>query len=185
MKVVGIGFHKTGTTTLGIALKTLGYNVVGAKPDLAKHLFENDFESIFRIADSFDAFQDNPWAILYKELDARYPDSKFILTWRDENEWIKSVVNHFGKKHTEMRRWIYGTGHPKGNEQLYLNRYKKHINEVLEYFQNRKEDLLIVSWEKAKGWEELCEFLNKPIPKIPFPHVNKGKFFNHTNQRKK
>lgn len=33
-----------------------------------------------------------------------------------------------------------------------------------------KERLL--EWSIEDGWEPLCEFLGKPIPKEPFPHTN-------------
>jgi hypothetical protein len=174
MKVFGIGFHKTGTSTLDIALKKLGYNVCGVRHDLTEKLFEHDLNPIFKIVDKYDAFQDNPWPILYKELDKRYSHSKFILTLRNEDKWIQSVVNYFGDSDTEMRRWIYGVGHPKGNEEIYLEKYRNHNHEVVEYFKDRKDDLLVVSWENGDGWKELCQFLGKSIPDIEFPHANKG-----------
>ena len=99
------------------------------------------------------------------------------MTLRDEDKWIKSVVNHFGKNHTEMRRWIYGIGHPKGNESVYLKKFNEHNNEVMEYFINRSNDLLTVNWEKGDGWKKICNFLNESVPDIPFPHANKGKYF--------
>jgi hypothetical protein len=176
MKVIGIGFHKTGTSTLDTVLSKLGFKVLDYRIDLADDLFNENYERIFELTDSHDAFQDNPWAVLYKELDARYPNSKFILTERNEEKWIKSMVNHFGDSHTEMRRWIYGTGHPKGNEDLYLERYRLHYREVKEYFKVRPNDILAVSWEKGDGWKKICDFLDKPIPDAPFPHANKRSY---------
>ena len=35
-----------------------------------------------------------------------------------------------------------------------------------------KDNLLIL--DLSKGWEPLCEFLNKPVPDVPFPHLNKN-----------
>jgi len=175
-KVIGIGFQKTGTSTLDVSLTSLGYKVLGVRKNLASKLFRNDIESVLKITEKFDAFQDNPWPLLYKELDKKYPNSKFILTIRDESKWINSVVNHFGKNHTEMRRWIYGVGHPAGNEEIYLKKFKNHNNEVLKYFSNRQDDLLVVEWENGDGWKKLCDFLNEPIPNQSFPHVNKGNY---------
>lgn len=174
MKIIGVGFQKTGTSSLDAALKELGYKVLGHRTDLAKDLFEGKIDKVLKITEDYDAMQDNPWALLYKELDKKYPGSKFILTIRNEEKWIKSVVNHFGTSNTEMRRWIYGVGHPEGNENLYLERYRAHNKEVKKYFENRQEDLLILEWEKGDGWEKLCSFLNKPVPNKEFPHTNKG-----------
>jgi hypothetical protein len=32
------------------------------------------------------------------------------------------------------------------------------------------ERLLV--WTASEGWEPLCEFLELPVPEMPFPHVN-------------
>ena len=176
-KVFGIGFHKTGTSSLSLALQILGYVVQGARTDLAHHLFNHNIQPFYDIANKNEAFQDNPWPVLYKEMDKKFPGSKFILTVRDEQKWIKSVINHFGAKHTEMRRYIYGVGHPKGNEEIYIQRYLNHINEVKAHFELRTTDLLVVDWEKGDGWTEICQFLHKPIPNCKFPHVNRGDYY--------
>lgn len=75
-----------------------------------------------------------------------------------------------------MRQWIYGIGHAEGNEELYLEKYNTYKKEVMSYFSNRQDDLLIVDWGKGDGWEKICEFLDEPIPNEPFPHANKGDY---------
>ena len=175
-KVFGIGFHKTGTSTLGQALQHLGYKVAGPQTSHAKFLLDGDPQPLFDMVKDYDAFQDNPWPILYKELDELQPGSKFILTYRTEEKWIKSVVNHFGKIHTDMRLWIYGIGHPLGNEAVYLERYQRHYKEVVEYFKDRPDDLLEICWENGDSWKELCEFLGEDVPNIPLPHAKKGEY---------
>lgn len=175
-KVIGIGFHKTGTSTLNVALSKLGYNVLGARIDLAERLIRNEIDSILELTESYDAFEDNPWPLIFKDLDKKYPNSKFILTIRDEEKWLSSIVNHFGSTNTSMREFIYGVGHPAGNEDIYLKRYQKHNKDVLEYFKDRKSDLLIIDWSKIEGWNELCEFIGEPILNEPLPHANKGNY---------
>lgn len=173
MKIFCVGFHKTGTKSLSHALKILGFNVVSIRHDLLKHILEKNFKRIFDEVDKFDAFEDNPWPLIYKELDKHYPNSKFILTIRDNYKWINSVVKYFGENETNMRKYIYGIGHPLGNEEIYLKKYIKHNEEVMDYFRNRTDDLLIVNWENGDGWNELCDFLKIPTPNFPFPHINK------------
>ena len=68
-KIIGIGFHKTGTSTLRSAMEILGYSVQGPRTDLAEDLFSENWEKIFKEAESFDVLEDNPWAIIYKQLD--------------------------------------------------------------------------------------------------------------------
>ncbi|MCF8112073.1 MAG: hypothetical protein K9J85_11380 [Desulfobacteraceae bacterium] len=173
-KIFCIGFHKTGTTSLSIALRTLGYRVTGPNgikdPDIEK----NVFTMAYRLVEKFDAFQDNPWPIIYKELDKDYPGSKFILTLRDSESWIKSQVRHFGRQETPMRRWIYGVGCPEGNEAIYLKRFEEHNEGVMKYFRERPQDLLVLDLAKGDGWEKLCSFLGADITESEFPHANKA-----------
>ena len=173
-KVFGIGFHKTATTSLAAALKRLGYRVTGPNGVDNPNIANEVYAMAFRLADEFDGFQDNPWPMLYKELDVRYPGSKFVLTIRPPEEWIRSVVNHFSEKETPMRQWIYGVGHPRENEELYLARYNGHNSEVTEYFKDRPQDLLVLRITAGEGWEKLCPFLGEPVPATPFPCVNKA-----------
>ncbi|MCW8107273.1 hypothetical protein OPS25_01985 [Alteromonas ponticola] len=173
-KVFCIGFHKTGTSSFTVAMRKLGYSVTGPDGVTDKNIAENVLKLAMERAEKFDAFQDNPWPIIYKEVDKAFPGSKFVLSVRDPQAWVKSLVNHFGKKSTPMREWIYGKGCPKGNEELYLNRFNQHNAEVIEYFSDRPNDLLIMNFTEGDGWEKLCPFLGKAIPREPFPNVNRA-----------
>lgn len=173
-KVFCIGFHKTGTKSLAHALKTLRYKVTGPNGTQDENIQQNIYNLAFDLVEQYDAFQDNPWPIVYKELDKKYPHSKFIYTFREPQSWIRSQVNHFGCKETPMRKWIYGHGSPVGNEEIYLQRFEDHHHEVTRYFQNRSEDLLIMNLETGDEWKKLCSFLKVKVPSTPFPHVNKA-----------
>lgn len=174
-KVFCIGFHKTGTTSLAIALKILGYKVTGPNGVHDYDIEKNVLPMAYRLVEQFDAFQDNPWPIIYKELDKKYPDSKFILLLRDEDSWIESQVKHFGQKETPMRKWLYGVGCPKGNEDIYLKRFREHNKNVIQYFQDRPQDLLVMNLAQGDGWEKLCPFLETDVPDTTFPHANKAR----------
>lgn len=173
-KVFCIGFHKTGTTSLEKALELLGYRVTGPNgtrdPDIASKVYDMADE----LVQQYDAFQDNPWPVIYREMDEKYPGSKFILTMRSPESWISSQVRDFGLRETPMRQWIYGAGCPEGNEAIYVARYERHNREVLEYFRDRPDDLLVMDLPKGDGWRKLCGFLDEPIPDEPFPHANKA-----------
>lgn len=174
MKIFCIGFHKTGTTSLAQALRILGFTVTGPNgvndPDIAR----NASGLIKSLVNDYDAFQDNPWPIFYKELYQDFPDAKFILTCRNPEKWINSQVRHFGRQETPMRKWIYGKGCPEGNESIYLQRYQKHNRDVKAYFRKKRKPLLVLDLEKGDGWNKLCPFLNLPVPDASFPHANKA-----------
>jgi hypothetical protein len=173
-KVFCVGFHKTGTSSLGVALGKLDYRVAGPSGVYDPNIEKIALTMAYDLVEKFDAFQDNPWPILYKQLDEKYPGSKFILMLRNPESWIRSQVMHFGRKSTPMRKWIYGVGYPEGNEQIYIRRFEAHNADVLDYFKDRPQDLLVMDLSKGDGWEKLCPFLGVEIPNIPFPHANEA-----------
>jgi hypothetical protein len=176
-KVFCIGFHKTGTTTMRDALRILGYRVTGPNgvrdPDIAGKLDA----MVDALAAEYDAFQDNPWPLVYRRMDAAWPGSKFILTLRDPDRWYASNAGHFQDAETPMRRLIYGeaAGSPQGNEALYKARMQRHNAEVREYFRDRPDDLLVFDVAQADPWQAICGFLGEPVPEAPFPHANQGR----------
>ncbi len=176
-KVFGIGFHKTGTKSLGQALKQLGYKVCGPQWARDADVSEQALSRALELAQHFDAFQDNPWAILYQELDLHFPGSKFILTVSPSRDWLARALRYFGTEETPMRQWIYGVGSPVGNEHVYLERYEAHVQEVQAYFRDRPpDDLLVYPLIEQPDWQPLCRFLDKPVPlEVPFPHANKSR----------
>ena len=173
-KIFCIGFHKTGTTSLAEALRTLGYRVTGPNGVTDPDIAQNVFSMTDALVEEYDAFQDNPWPIIYKELDVKYADSKFILTVRSSESWIKSQIRHFGRRETPMREWIYGAGCPEGNEDIYVSRFERHNREVIDYFGDRPDDLLVFPLTQRGGWNSLCSFLGKDVPNEPFPHANEA-----------
>lgn len=173
-KVFCIGFQKTGTTTMRSALEILGYRVAGHFGVDDPEIRANALPGALELAGKYSAFQDNPWPVLFRDLDQHFPGSRFVLTVRDPERWLESVVSHFGGLSTPMREWIYGPGSPRGNEHVYLERFERHNREVREYFSARSGDLLEMDIEAGDGWDSLCDFLDHPHPDVPFPHKNKG-----------
>jgi hypothetical protein len=170
-KIFGVGFHRTGTSSLRAALERLGYRVCGSvgtkDPDIASRVRD----IAFGLLESYDAFEDNPWPVLFRELDERCPGSRFILTIRPSDAWIRSVVRFFGTNTTTMREWIYGAGTPIGNEARYVERFESHNKDVLRHFRDRPQDLLVLRITEGEGWTELCRFLGHEAPCEPFPHM--------------
>jgi len=178
MKIFGLGFHKTGSTTLETALIELGYDAVGKKDHLFDAISKDDWETIDKEVAKHDAFRDMPWPLFYKELYEKYPNSKFILTVRDSRKWIESCKNHYKEKGEILFENIYGKGNhfPIGNEDKWLQTYLNHNEAIRNFFSDKKGQFLEVNWEKGDDWKKLCSFLDKPIPTRDFPHANKGKY---------
>ena len=174
-KIFCIGFHKTGTRSLGRALTILGYKVHFQTNTQDMNIADNITDIIDNMDMSYDAFIDNPWALMFKRIDQNYPGNRYILSLRSTEHWIGSVVRYFGEKTTPMREHIYGmgAGSPVGNETIYIERYEQHNQEVMNYFSKRPNDLLVMNFENGDDWRMLCPFLDLPIPPQPFPHLNK------------
>lgn len=176
MKIFGIGLNKTGTTTLRDCLLALGYSVKGFDRRLTYRAIDGDLDALFESCGSYDAFQDFPWPLIYRQLDERYPGSKFVLTTRRNSQvWLDSQKRHaYHSGPRRHRRLIYGYEMPHRQPQAYIERYERHNAEVRQYFRDRPGDLLEVCWETGSTGADLCRFLgqNEPESGAPVPHSN-------------
>ena len=178
-KVFCIGFHKTGTSSVGKALEGLGYRVhpgfgfnrprrVRIEPPVTRDKLA---AIALRQVPHYSAFQDNPWPLLYRHVDEHVPGSKFILTRRDPQRWLASAQRYFGRRMSTTHELLYGPGiNAVDHPDVLVARLKAHDEEVLAYFGDR-DDLLVIGIEDI-GWEPICRFLGRPVPERPFPHLN-------------
>lgn len=183
-RIFGIGMQRTATTSLDRAFKILGFDSLHWGTGEAARIW-HEMQALGRspTLERFYAVSDNPMPLLYKQLDALYPGSKFILTIRDRDKWLASVERLWDPKHNPAR-WIWDKypitnrihkaiyGRTDFNAKVFLRRYLDHNIEVLEYFRGREQDLLEIDIEAGDRWPELCEFLSVPVPPIPFPLVS-------------
>lgn len=180
-KVFCIGFQKTGTSSIGAALSVLGYRVHnGFRFNQPGKVQIEPPVSLAKLADialpvvpRFSAFQDNPWCLLFRELDEAFPGSRFILTRRARRDWYQSLRRHFHETDSAMFQFIYdcdtATSAPS---EHFLARYDAHNQAVLTHFRKRPSDLLVLDLETA-DWAPICAFLQCRRPVLrPYPHRN-------------
>jgi hypothetical protein len=175
-KVFIIGFQKTGTTSLEHALQFLGYRVYGGDKNLMKYTNADDLKAyIKKTLYTWDAVQDMPWPLFYKELYDVYPEAKYILTIRDTNKWIRSVVTYFARIRIPLHKKIYGVPCAEGYEDRYKEVYEQTNSEILNFFKD-KPNFLIMEMEKNFNYQTLSGFLNlDEIPQGAFPHARNNK----------
>ena len=174
--------HKTATNSLNKALLFLGINSANWRsPRQARQIWkEMQFQGVSPAIEEHAALCDLPITVLYKKLDKAYPNSKFILTVRNEYKWLESVRKHWTPEHNPFRaswdedcftHWIHEVvyGQREFNSELFLSVYRRHNAEVKEYFKNRPNDLLIMDMDAGAGWKELCNFLGITVPKESYP----------------
>jgi hypothetical protein len=182
-RIFGIGLQKTATNSLDTAFRILGLDSLhwgtGEAPLIWQEMQANGRSVTLEL---FYALSDLPIPLFYPALDRAYPGSKFILTIRDEGDWIKSVAKMWDVRYNPTRylwdiypisnrlhRALYGR--TDFDAETFLMRYRKHNAEVREYFKHRPKDLLVMDMSGDAGtkWEELCRFLGYAVPNVPYP----------------
>jgi hypothetical protein len=180
-RIFGLGLHKTATTSLHHALSMLGFSSAHwPSAHWAKNIW-NEMHQLGRspTVESTHCSVDLPIPLLYKSLDVAYPSSKFILTIRNEHDWITSVRNHWSDRNQFKGQWDSDPFTHKIHRELYgrtqfdadvfLARYRQHNQEVIEHFKNRPHDLYVMNMDEGGDWFGLCRFLNCRIPSTSYP----------------
>lgn len=184
-RVFGIGLSRTGTRSLSMALHVLGWDTIHYPVDeqTFQQLSRGDYD--LAILNEYHGITDITVAPYFAQLDRQFPGSKFILTVRDREPWLRSCRFHWegrsafnettcAEEETYMnvrrllRAAVYGCY--SYNPERFAYVYDTHLRNVLEYFEDRPEDLLVLDICGAHGWEPLCEFLGTDVPAQPFPH---------------
>jgi hypothetical protein len=189
LSIIGAGLGRTGTTSLKLALETLGFAP-------CHHMLELIFhpESVApwvraaaggavnwdEVLAGYRATADWPACHFYKELMARYPQAQVILTVRDARRWYESTqATIFSKEvlksdedrpmseflRTALVPFFGGDLHDR---ERMIAAYERHNAEVRRSVP--AERLLV--YELARGWEPLCRFLGIAMPDQPFPQSN-------------
>jgi len=177
MKIFVIGAHKTGTTSMCAALEILGFRTSHwvHHEELTAMIKAGRYD--FPLLKTFDAVGDLPIPTIFRELDVHYPGSKFILTIRETDRWIHSLENRRWWKQrkppielAEEEAMFYGISH--FDREKCLQVYESHNAAVRAHFAGRPNDLLEFGVGMGAGWKELCAFVERPVPSVPFPHRN-------------
>jgi hypothetical protein len=175
-KVFGVGLNKTGTSTLGACLTTLGYRHQSYSSAALRAYVDGRVSDLVEMARGFDSCEDWPWPLVWRELYGRYGHgARFVLTTRASSQaWVESLKAHSLNTHPTraMRPVIYGHYYPHGYEAEHRAAYERHNDAVRSFFaREAPHALLEVCWETGDGWPQLCGFLSHPVPEAPFPHV--------------
>ncbi|KAI8343219.1 hypothetical protein BC941DRAFT_366946 [Chlamydoabsidia padenii] len=201
LEVIGAGLGRTGTQSLGVALEILGYRThsmvkvltdptqdpgvwLRAKEQPSTH--KDEWETVYG---NYDAAVGWPTATFYKELMDKYPTAKVILTLRDANEWFDLMLNtiftqvnfqlpintpHHLNHAVAMLKDVVMNGQTpnpldvEADRAKFIKMYKDHIDQVKQYV---PADRMLIM-DLNEGWDNLCSFLGKPMPEIPYPSLN-------------
>lgn len=183
-KVIGVGLQRTGTGSLRRALNALGVPTLEfygswflVKLRGGTLVFEPSANHEF-----FRGFADSPVPLFFREMDALFPGSRFILTTRARQGWLDSVASLFegkarwdaspeGPLYNAFHQACYGVA--SFDAPAFGEAFDRHREAVLSYFRDRPRDLLVLDVTEERPWERLCGFLDLPIPDRPYPHANR------------
>ena len=201
-KIFCIGFNKTGTTSLNQVLKEFNYKLGSqAKSEyLIQDYLKRDWKSILKFCKTAEAFQDVPFSLPYTWLIIQkyFPDAKYILTFRDEELWYKSITNfHTNKfsnndmpptydelKNADYRFKGYMLSYMEAinnnnkkvpyDKDTLISCYRRH-NEDVKFFFRKNKNFLMLDLSASDAYLKLCDFLNKKPIHTQFPHYKKTK----------
>jgi hypothetical protein len=166
MKVFGVGMMKTGTTSLASCLRELGFRHFTYYPKLIRQVQRSEWDYLWDVVERYDSFEDNPWPMIYEQLDERYPDARFILTERRDGEtWFASLAEHAKRMGpTAERVIIYGHALPQRHKAEHIEQYEAHNARVRAHFADRPGKLLEVCWETGTTRHDVADFLGVELP---------------------
>ena len=199
-KVICVGMPKTGTTSLEAVFRLMGYRVSGNDAE-AMCMLSTDPElkvhgtSLMAKAADCDFLRVDPWNRLYDKLDVKFPDTKFVLTERDPDSWVKSFVAQAKRiqylseqpdarpivklMHQALPK-LYEDAYANGSNEEYLKEvvFHQHNTRVKQYFQDRPDKLITINVSVDRDLNRLCDFIGQPVPVClrKFPVLNVTKY---------
>src|SRR5205823_12659327 len=129
------------------ALTTLGFSSLhwgGAASRRAVEQAIREREPLLEYLGDYDAYSDiQRLSTSFQVLDEQYPDSRFILTTRDIDDWIDSRRRHVERNRERMARGEYDGTFLEIEPDRWRKQFVEHHARVEEYFRNR-DDLLVM-----------------------------------------
>jgi hypothetical protein len=186
-KIFVLGYNKTGTKSLAKSLEILGYNVLhtgGGGAHLEKIGWNMYYNSpILDGLDEYECYIDYPIfePTVFSHLVFEYPDAKYISLTRDLEDYVESVLKDKIKRLDEgiedSWNWL-GVGdkevfenYPEYQKEWVKGRMMfKHYSNISLLKKKEIEYLHFNICDNRDSWEELCSFLNQPIPNEEFPY---------------
>lgn len=186
-KVFGLGLSRTGTRSLTMALHILGWHTVHYPTDAGTLATLMRGDGRFPLLEQYHGLTDITTAPVFAELDALYPDARFVLTVRDEESWLQSCARHWEGRpshddpskdptHMEIRRLLRAAtyGCYGFDPERFRRIHREHVARVRRHFADRRGKLLELPLVAGAGWGPLCDFLGVDVPHEPFPHKGGG-----------
>ncbi|ACY18573.1 sulfotransferase family protein [Haliangium ochraceum] len=200
MDIIGAGMGRTGTLSLKHALERLGFDPCYHMTTLLEH---PEHASTWAAAargeqvdwntalGSFRATVDHPGCNFYKDLMAKYPEAKVILSVRDPGKWYDSARETIYRASRAAIAAGAREGAPEimrvANSLVWEKQFDGRFEDreyAISVFEQHNEEVKrtvpaerLLVFEARQGWEPLCAFLGVDVPDEPYPRVNSREEF--------
>jgi len=175
------------------------YHMVNVLGDLGEGArWRRVLDGDLRVGEVFDGFQatvDWPGSFFYDELLEDHPDAKVLLSVRSPDAWAESMrdtiwamfyddvlMRHLSdaracvdpqwREYTEMMKEMWQRSGLLNGEATTLEWMAAGFERYVAQVRRRVPADQLLVWSPADGWEPLCDFLERPVPDMPFPRVN-------------
>lgn len=202
LQVIGVGFGRTGTNSLKLALEMLGF----ARCHHMVEVIENPWQApLFLAAARGEAVDwdtlyegylsccDWPSCHFWRELSAYYPDAKVILSHRNAQSWFNSMSETILPLLKNGPATDADPVRQMGYEIVFRQTFgenvddRDHVIGVYERHNQAVRDAIaadrLLEFEARDGWAPLCAFLDVPVPGQPYPNTNAPDDFRRIVQR--
>jgi len=173
--VINVGLNKTGTTSLEVALRALGYaSVFNDSPKIFKKMtrwFKNkNVRSILNRMENCDNMGDHPFPWIVDEIlnDERFSDDLLIATTRANfDEWFDSLCWHAKRKKYKGSAvvWYGLLPVPENREH-----FQKIFHEHYEKLEKLGIPILVIDDLDFEKLGSLIGLSGTMIPDVKFPH---------------
>jgi hypothetical protein len=211
MQIIGVGFLRTGTTSLKLALEQLGYGpcyhmrVLNNEPwraaEWAAAAADPGSADWDRIFAGHESTVGSPGTAFWREIVDAYPSAKVILTVRDPQDWYDSAARTISEAlvpslPVRLLTWRRSRRPDPLDDVQRLVREREgggqfaDRDQAVAAFERHVADVRahvpagrLLVFDVRSGWAPLCSFLGVPEPAGSFPRENDRATFRR-RQRK-
>src|SRR6266536_5211529 len=185
-KIFVLSLHRSATQSIHELFLRSGLSAMHGVPfDSEKTVGrERDLAFIAEVLDpafrAVDAASDLPVPALYRELEARYPDARFVVIRRRAEDWVRSVRWNLGDRplaqDVRILYYQYLSGCPERLSDVadaeLIEMHREHHRALLQHFSGNPQFALF-DLEELRLGERVCTFLG--LRPIALPNIDEAK----------
>jgi len=189
-RVVQIGFHRCGTRSLAQLFRKSGYTaahwrVAGpkGKMNLAR-VMKNNLEAgrkpLHRIdhyafLSDLECFEEGKiWSgfLHFREIDAAYPGTKFLLNTREKENWLQSRLHH--RRYAQRFIAAHNLSGIDACLAMWSADWDRHLADVRSYFSDRPDDLITFNIDDDGIDDLIAQLPDFTLDRIAWGHIGQS-----------